>query len=590
MGFGFGQNQDPGTPPPAGVRTGRTPGSTIQQELGTSTGSARHSVTRYSKKSYSIGKPWDHKVTNRIAASALFDACEVIDTDPPETGWTEFILHTDAKIIYVGIDGDDANDGLSTNTSFATLDAAFAAVESGDWILAQRGFDIDIGSKSYSMPGGIDAEHPTLFGAWGDSFDPMPHIRTTAGLGIVFNSESRNFTAYVDIHFEGRGHVEESDGSFGIAFRGGTGHLVEGCWVQGFGHGINCRKPGVSNLTVRRSVLLDNWTEGIYSTDSPAGILIGDDTTFHNNGHSAGSHNAYILDTNNLIWKRVWCIQASRGNGLKHKQNKSMTVRDSIFALSQADCPVHIQANQPEIGIGNRTYDCLFDLAGQPDAPPPVESPHPSAINGQVDYEFRRNIILAAAHHTSGQQALALEKPYILQDVTIADNIFYGWTSTGIRVAPQNASLVSGISITGNSLINLTNYAAGANSKIVQDLLGDPAKVVYSGNRYHGDGSTPSDRLFGYGGVNMSYAEWVAASGETDSELVTDATGGYPDPTRNLNRYTVEVLGLGPDATFKDDMLPLLLQQRKGNWSTALEVLPALNYVRAGFNLVALAP
>lgn len=552
-----------------------------------------------------------------IVAKTGSSSFTVDDTPAPgrTSGWTDFELRSGAREVYVDATGGDDGDDGTAESPVQTIQAGVDLLTAGqgDHLLFKRGETWNAGGDSYSIPSGFSDEYPTLVSAYGDEGTAMPHIDATGSNGL-FDAQLENYTAFAHLDLEGEGWVSGSDGRWAIVFRGGTSHRVEGCWINGFGHGLYClvddsTELGPTALVVRRNVIHSCWTQGIYCAASQSSTF--EENVVYACGHSGGTHNAYLTDNVGLLWRRNYSLGSMVGMGLKHKQNYNMTVEQSVFALNANGLSVHVQETQPNDpntaitpplhGEGNVVEDVLIASEGNSVSD---EGPTCFNITAQRDLTVNNLIILDADHHAEDKPAFRWTEEFHhfdYKNIDINGLIIANYGNSGMlfQINPTDVSTqVSNVRIRNSSIINLKKQASASTNahKIISDTIGDPARVIYSNNRYHRDTvetAFPTNRLFGRpGDQTMSFDDWKTWTGDTLAEEAT-ATGetatkaAFTDPTRTLETWTVSVLGGGN--AFRDDMVPALLARRKGAWSDSYNVEAALNYVRAGFDLAAVS-
>lgn len=82
-----------------------------------------------------------------------------------------------ADVRYLANDGNDAADGKTPATAWRTVEKLNAALPPGATALLKSG---DVFYGSFSVTGGVDAEHPTVIAAYGDG--PKPVVSATKNL------------------------------------------------------------------------------------------------------------------------------------------------------------------------------------------------------------------------------------------------------------------------------------------------------------------------------------------------------------------------------------------------------------------------
>jgi hypothetical protein len=163
-----------------------------------------------------------------------------------DDGWAVIEPGTQHQTIYVSNAGDDSNDGLSPQSSLATIDAARAKLRQGssDWLLLKRG-DTFSGTRFREELTGESAEHPMVIGSYSDG--PRPIID-----GALQLWGTRRHVAILDLRLE-------KVGKYCLDVLG----TIENMYVENVvTSGCESRIQGSDDskhtgVTLRRSMLLD---------------------------------------------------------------------------------------------------------------------------------------------------------------------------------------------------------------------------------------------------------------------------------------------------------------------------------------------
>ncbi len=221
-----------------------------------------------------------------------------VEVDPPDLpkddqGWTELALHPDSKQIYVSADALAEADGLSESNP-APLNVVLQMIAPGDHVLFKRGDTF--GELPWPTAAGLNADYPTVFGAYGEESLPRPVF--TGGLsGNGSDAPSNLFFVDLEIH----------DGiSFKLPYRNIT---FEGVLLLGgemSAQGWEEEDTRAKNLKLFRTVIADAPRgQGLFCDDVD-GITI-EESVFDRNGYSETNppnkfnHNIYIQKRNNDV-------------------------------------------------------------------------------------------------------------------------------------------------------------------------------------------------------------------------------------------------------------------------------------------------
>ncbi len=247
------------------------------------------------------------------------------DLPTTDDGWTEFELHDDGKIIYVSSsEGSDDNDGLSVDEPVETPSVAMSLAAPGDWIFFKRGDAFEDLPVAVS---GIDAEHPTVVGAYGDESMPRPqfhHGFNATAQELMENVAWVSLHLYTRTHDPESGYFDQSSDNGGISFNQPFRNLLFEDVLVEFGQ-MNFQgweEELAENLTLRRSIFAFSWNDdghaqGVFMNHVD-GVLV-EECVFDHNGHYPGlaeptkfNHNIYVQSScNDIVFRNNITARAS---------------------------------------------------------------------------------------------------------------------------------------------------------------------------------------------------------------------------------------------------------------------------------------
>lgn len=258
------------------------------------------------------------------------------DLGPPivdEEGWTVFEPGEGTRIFYVSSsEGSDSNSGASEDEPLATISTALGRLRDGDWLLLKRGDTFSSGIRAWVN--GLSAEHRSVIGAYGPLEDPRPIIDPGNSAGIVMQGGGERDTlehvALVSLHIRrsrsivGDPNYSMQSDSDGIRIlRPGNDLLLEDAMIESFStnFSIQGEGEGFSNLTIRRSVLVDAYTSpgGEHSQASyfsKVHNLVIEESVFDHNGYNEDVNNAYKTIYNHNIYIQGDCPNPTVRNNI----------------------------------------------------------------------------------------------------------------------------------------------------------------------------------------------------------------------------------------------------------------------------------
>ena len=153
---------------------------------------------------------------------------------------------------------------------------------------------------------------------------------------------------------------------------------------------------------------------------------------------------------------------------------------------------------------------------------------------------------------------------------TVSNNVIYNWKNTGIEVATKGNG--AGSLTVQNNQIQVS--AASAPIALYQSSTAAQSTFIYHGDTYYATGQTSMNKILS---ARESLATWKSVTGESDA---TYQALSYPDPTRNLERYSTLIGGAGTFADFiaKARGMDML------NWNTAYTATAADAWLWQGFS------
>ncbi|MES2437167.1 MAG: hypothetical protein V4519_04100 [Patescibacteria group bacterium] len=256
--------------------------------------------------------------TTSLTAQTIVNAS--LPVDPNITGYTNISPKFDSKVIHVSSsEGNDANSG-TIDSPLKTIAKAFSQVRLGypDQIRLKKG-DTWNGMVRNSVNGkvvsGRSNSDKFVLTSYGSGARP---IITSSDFGLFFEFNTRNF-AVVGIHFKGNNNGN-GIGLEGTS-NGGGNILIEDCYIERHNKGIVFSsgplvytpndRPVMTNITIRRSVIVDNYKSG----GKPQGIyaygvngLIIEDNVVDNNGRKLDGSGSTIYDHNMYIHAMNWGV------------------------------------------------------------------------------------------------------------------------------------------------------------------------------------------------------------------------------------------------------------------------------------------
>jgi hypothetical protein len=526
-----------------------------------------------------------HRNGRKCASSAIALAVESLESrthlsvSRDAAGWTVVTPASDTKVIYVSnSQGSDSNDGLATTRPIKTLAKAQSLVRDGfaDWVLLKRGDTFE--SFGRWDKHGRSPQEPLYISAYGTG--ARPQINSGLNHGFLTNANSTN-TRRIDnvvissLSFFANGYdgTNDTQGIAGFRLLAPSSNMtIEDCKIVGYKDNIvlGDASHAVTDMTIRRCEILDSYNlsapatshaQGIYISSTGANITIEENVLDHNGwrqGQNADrtfyNHNVYVYNgaTNVVVQNNI--IAEGSFYGIKFNSGGTATgnflVRnaENIYLESAATVSDNVITEAVDMptsgwGIGINTQKA------------------PSAT---IQHNLITKVASTGGSHLIGIQLYNNNTPF---SGTISDNIIYNWKNTGIYVAtPGNGA--------GSVQIRNTQIQmVASDTAISQELAGAQSNFVYQGNTYSAGTQTQVNRI---SGTRQSLSNWISKTGEATAKYQTLS---YPDPTRDVGRYSASIGGAG---TF-DDFIAKARAMDKTTWNPAYMAQSVNSYMWGGF-------
>lgn len=505
--------------------------------------------------------------------------------DPSLDGWTVVAPTLLGDVYYVSSSqGSDQNNGRSSTRPFQTLARAYEAlaerqrsgVGRSDRLLLRRGdlWTEGLGTWSFSGASGLQ---PLLVSSYGDPSAPRPQIQTS-GDGLILRGDARH-VAVIGIDFEGRGEatgvkVAGTDSALPASI------LVEDCRIAGFSIGFQASR--CDHVNVRRSVIHDNTTLGVFARDFTY-LTLEENVIDRNGGSLTHEHNVYISLPGRRAVIRNNLITRASNRGLKFRGPQvDGLIEGNVFSGNRN--AIAVQCKSP--GEQNRGIVVRRNIAVQTGHD---EQHGPLWITSTRDLLVEGNLLINSARFVA-QSAIQLDWPnhfesepdanwMPLEDVILRDNLVRGVFGIGLWF--HGSESVSrpldyrDVIVADNTF--LVPALEGSNIRPIvriDDL--HPGEVTFQNNRYHSE-FMPS-AWFDVEGDDVGLNTWRNLSGEAGSAVIDPDS--FADPDRDLGTYHG---ALGGTATLGGFLQGARLQSRH-NWRTEYTTDAISAYLRAGYN------
>ncbi len=495
-------------------------------------------------------------------------------------GYTTFGPSADTQIWYVSDSlGSDFNPGTQAQP-FKTVSKGKSQLRDGkpDWLLLKRGdtFNEVFGNWTRS---GRAADEPMLLGAWGSGSD-RPTLRTNGldadGITLAGGTTAQlRYLAIQGLRFTDNTHNGTED-KYGIRLqRPGTGFYIEDVQVDNFKDGIVIGQekpnPGVNNVTIRRSLIIDNWqkrsgghSQGLYASGTTNGLTI-EENVFDHNGWKEGvagaektqfNHNMYInYGAQNVVIRNNISTRASlrgilsRGGGII---TGNVTARNAQGIETWGNATISNNVVLENGDIPNFPQGFGIQVVNQSTTP----GGHATITD---------NII---AHDWSNftYNVFGIRVWYGMDSAEVKNNITYDWrrpyfysNSGSVDVDVHNNQFQIDDDFHG---VVVHNGPTGANN------------FSYHDNTYY----SPRAQPFWYGTQFKTFSSWQFDPGDSGS---TVQRKNYLDPNRELGAYN-QFLGGGNSF---DAFIANARLMSRANYNPNYTAAPVISFIRQGFNL-----
>lgn len=552
-------------------------------------------------------------------------------------------LYEDSRIIYVSSsDGDDSTGAVYTRNdaalglnpfhpvgavkSFATSEAAYGHLRDGypDLILFKRG-DTFLGGLGawYGgdweiRKGGRSKTERMIFGAYGSAgarpvFDQFnPSDPTAAGQPtsrtLLRVTRPRSYLVFADLAFTDSSKDEQS-----AHFRAVTGSRTAIMWQQPAEHvlfeGIHSKFKQwelqsihdgyyIDHFVIRRNVIERNYSmggghnQGIFLTRA-TNVLVEENVFDHNGWHESWetlgfgnptifNHNIYSSDAvvegnppvNPVYRNNIFARASSNGMQLRNGGDlvNNLFVDNAIAGFIANDGGVmswnvvlggrDIDSNNPR-GFGLGFLNAKGPAIGEFNV---VSNKNTDKAGGGNAFEF---VFKPGNNPFSAGDKL---------DITFRNNVVYSWRGDVLSARHGDNEFLGSVVVRDNY------FVAKGDSRMIH--IGDRISLDYyewdfrfwdfANNRYQlGTRGNAWQNL----GVNIGFQEWIALSGENDSQLLEDMV--FPDPGRDLEDYLMSIAEPGT----REDFLKSAAKMSRWNYDRRFTA-PAVNaYVREGYGL-----
>jgi len=383
---------------------------------------------------------------------------------------------------YVSPDGNDGNDGLSTETPFKEIQTGLNLLGPGDTLYLMPGLHI---------PAVFDSVYKRLrFKRSGTAADPIR--LTTTGPGVVI--DLRNVTpGYWGFSTDGHNYIVVDGGGDPSIWDTSTFHLKI-TNVPGFGNTTFCFDFRLCHDVTLRNVWCDEAEQSALFSSSAYDCLI-ENVVASNDGINVNSHGIYVAgDSHNLTFRRFHCygwgkhciqfngsgqyghvlaecvLHDSLGNAIKNFSAEGVSVTNS-FLYSANGFSENIEINRIEPNAGydiDMTFNHCTFYSNYPGGGRPLAFIDLGSGNGAATFN---NCVI----HTG----LGILDSGGIGTVTADYNLFYGGiTPFGSNTATGDPAFLDADA--GDLHIGLGSAALGLASAVYLpdiDIDGDPRPI-----------------------------------------------------------------------------------------------------------------
>jgi len=490
-------------------------------------------------------------------------------------GYTTFGPSADTEVWYVSNSGNDSNPGTEA-LPFRTVAKGKSMLRSGkpDHLLLKRGdtFNEVFGNWTKS---GKDADEYMVLGSYG-STGARPVLRTNGldvdGITLAGGSSAPlRYLAIQGIRFTDNTHNGNED-RYGIRLqRTGSHFYVEDVQIDNFKDGIviGMEQPnaGVSNITIRRNVIVDQWSrnyhsQGIYASGSTNGLVIEENVLDHNGwnenvsgaGKTIFNHNIYInYGAQNIVIRNNISTQASargilsRGGGII---TGNLTARNAQGIESWGDTTI--------------SNNVMLENGDLPGFPQGFGIQVVNEKNTGGDAIITDNII---AHDWSNYtyNVFGIRVWYGIDSAVVSNNIVYDWRRPFWYRS-------SGIDLNVNN--NQFQIDDGFHGVVVHDPSLTANNYDYSNNTYY----SPRSQPFWAGTQFVNTNTWNNISDDSGS---TFQRKNYLDPNREIGAYNQFIGGSNSFNSF----ITAARSMGRHNYNPNYTAAPVIAFIRQGFGL-----
>ena len=566
---------------------------------------------------------------------------------PLSNGWSVLTPSADTQLLYVSTSGNDGTatpytygtgtdpvvgsdptQPTGTPLAYQTIAAAKAALRDGfpDWVLLKKGdtWRERIGTPEAQGRGNLERQVWTAYGT-----GPRPILENDGSGNTVsysYTATYHDWYAFVglDFYFYPRdpthpefntalGGSENSQANYrvGVQWNGATrGMLVEDCLIRYFSGALQLQAwpPEPDQIQARRNVLMHcygNSDVGRHSsaifTDN-ARILLEENlvayggwSQFHGRDHAkfgatVYNHNLYGSTNTELITANRNIVVEASSEGLKTRgnsilNNNAMIRNPTSFYLGDyltAPSPVPNTGNY----INNVTLKSIDLNASNPRGGGLSIENHQSA---QLASNLFANPVAASAF----AMYLGDGGGYPVSGVDVVTNVVWNYPISGYLIYDSDGHGLDPVnSETGNEYYNHPCFIGNDRGSWDASSGTYPAGATESDYWTVSVAGTVSNQAYAIG--DRIAAQRAGASTTSADDWVRLKTGNnnanqtsFTDSTRTLETYLTSI-GVSPN-TF-DEFIARCAQQSKDNWNDDLTAGSLNSYMRAGFDITAVAP
>lgn len=512
--------------------------------------------------------------------------------------WAGFYFYapTTGINVYVSTSGSDANSGLTSALPKLTLSAGLALLTSGqpDRLWLKRGDEWTNEEIGAFAKNGLSATEPMIIGAYGAYTLARPKLTCN---GLFMSAAAISFVVIQDLNLElEAGRTNTGVGCFSNVNVVDT-FVVQGCRIHNFGLGLELDGNSTgANVVIHRNVISDIWSDnnsaqGILAREM-AGALTITGNTFDRCGYATSAmgtgngvaRNIYI-QTNcvgTITQEDNWSVR-SASNGAQFRAGGSVKRNGFVSNVDGFTWGLVTGGTAPHAAITTACEDNYVD--NSLDLPSLASGFGIQFGNCAPGATFRRNLVTNCSSAGSNAYGVSPTGSVLsgastqpITGVDIRDNVVFE-TERPLLISGTMATQITGTVIEdnewGTSLAGSTDYAMQSVSTIVL------ANVTFSANAYQSGRAASS--WINNGGTTMSVATWDALN-ESDA---IDGIGAYTASTRTVATY--RDMYLATTGSTRADFFTNLRAQRRGAWNEGFTTREVLDWIRAGFDMPAIA-